>query len=226
MGVLGGMELIGLGFEPYLLYGGIGLVLTLVIFFSSPGGMIASLMKPAATIGLLIVWALVLAPIIAMQRRSIEVDGHELVIRSTFYTSRTQLSDIRAIYEYAPGAGGVKFGTRTNGIGVPGLSSGWFSSKGNQYFVDAVEGANIAIYFLKNKYVVALQVKAPLKMKDLLLDLAAAEEKAARAEPVKTKSDDEKAADEAAEKARRIAEDQGLVAEEIMAPESGAEKSE
>lgn len=209
------MELVSLGFEPYLLYGGIGVVLTLVIFFSSPGGMIASLMKPAATIGLLIVWALVMAPMLAMQRRSIGIEGNELVIRSSFYTSRTRLSDIRAIYEYAPGAGGVKFGTRTNAIGVPGLSSGWFSSKGNQYFVDAVDGANIAIHFLKTPYVVALQVKEPLKTRDLLLDLADHEEKAARVKPVEVKSAEQRAADEAAEKARRMAEEQGLVAEEI-----------
>lgn len=168
------MELLGLGLEPYLLYAGIGLVLTAVICFSSSDGIMASLRKPAAVVALLLVWALVAAPMIFMQRRSIEVHGGMLVVRSTFYTAKVRLSDIQAIYEYAPGHG-ISFGTRTNGLAVPGLSSGWFSWQGSRYFVDAVDGANIAIHVRQNDYVLALQLRDPLGARERLLDLAAGE---------------------------------------------------
>ena len=98
-------------------------------------------------IGLILFAAILPSAIIfwtSFARRTVEFDGHELMVKTAFYTAKISRDSIlpeMAIVNAAhfPGGG---IATRTNGIGLPGYQVGWFSLKNGRTVFLAYTGGN------------------------------------------------------------------------------------
>lgn len=79
------------------------------------------------------------------QKRSVDIVGDHIHVRSSFYSHSIPLNRITAIEEVDSDILGI----RTNGVGLPGFKSGWFQARpsGAKIFVDAAgEGRLVAIW--------------------------------------------------------------------------------
>ncbi|MGE5582401.1 MAG: PH domain-containing protein [Bacillota bacterium] len=93
------------------------------------------------------VWALILAviPVVIVifvvimvfsaWKYTLEIKDGQLTIKSLFYNTRLDIADIDAAGAKVVSLkrDGIKIKWRTNGIGLPGLSVGWFRGEGGKY---------------------------------------------------------------------------------------------
>lgn len=66
----------------------------------------------------------------AMQRRNARIEHSVLTVRTTFYSMRIALPAIDAMRTVVQRSAADQRGMRVNGIGLPGLRSGWFAWRG------------------------------------------------------------------------------------------------
>ncbi|MDO4681277.1 MAG: hypothetical protein Q4B17_00615 [Lautropia sp.] len=116
--------------------------------------------------------ALVLLPVlIAMfglvQSRSLSINEGVLRIKSTHYTKDVPLADISRVDLYADCQ--PRLSIQANGMGIPGIVSGWYRDGAQKYFVDFVRKPNVCIVSGNTPDIVVLEVSDPQLLKNRLL---------------------------------------------------------
>ena len=77
----------------------------------------------------------------SMLNRSATLQDGEFKVKSTFYSTAVSVTSITDARTVARGSDGDLVRMRVNGVGLPGLQSGWFHSRaGGRLFVDRVAG--------------------------------------------------------------------------------------
>lgn len=112
---------------------------------------------------------LLLLPVFgAIFRRSLSLENGVLVLKTTFYAKEVPVSQIARVEtgDECP----TVFDFKKNGMGIPGLKSGWYVSAGVDYLVDFVEKPNICIYCDDSPEALALEVSNPSELKKLISD--------------------------------------------------------
>lgn len=159
------MSLIPLGREPWIFLGVlIAVVAGLPYLVARMKG--ASLGKGRIVIGV-ICCLIILVQVGLLSRRSLSVDGEHLLIKTTFYTQQVPLSDIARIDLHD--ACQPELSIQVNGVGEPGIKSGWYRDGKQKYFVDIVRQANICIIRRGTPDIMALEVSDPVRLKRELL---------------------------------------------------------
>jgi|WetSurMetagenome_2_1015567.scaffolds.fasta_scaffold16023_7 hypothetical protein len=74
---------------------------------------------------------------------TLTVTKDTLTIQSLFYNTRILLSDVEADYMKMVNFDSLQINRRTNGMGMPGLSVGWFSGTGKKYKVYVTDKKNV-----------------------------------------------------------------------------------
>ena len=78
---------------------------------------------------------------LSMLNRSATLQDGELKVKSTFYSTAVSVASITDARTVSRGSDGDLVRMRVNGVGLPGLQSGWFKSRaGGRLFVDRVAG--------------------------------------------------------------------------------------
>ncbi|WP_460813402.1 PH domain-containing protein [Luteimonas pelagia] len=113
----------------------------------------------------------------ALRRHRIELDGANLVVRTTFYTRTIPIADVRVDQarsvvlaerpEYRPTL-------KTNGFALPGFSSGWFRLRNGERALVATSGGPRAVWLPTTRdHAVLLEPRRPQALLDRLAELAA-----------------------------------------------------
>jgi hypothetical protein len=113
----------------------------------------------------------------ALRRHRIELDGANLVVRTTFYTRSLPIADLRVDQarsvvlaerpEYRPTL-------KTNGFALPGFSSGWFRLRNGERALVATTGGPRAVWLPTTRdHAVLLEPRQPQALLDRLAELAA-----------------------------------------------------
>jgi hypothetical protein len=83
---------------------------------------------------------------LSMLNRSATLQDREFKVKSTFYSTSVPVADITDARTVARGSDGDLVRLRVNGVGLPGLQSGWFNSRaGGRLFVDRVAGDYVLV---------------------------------------------------------------------------------
>ncbi|MDO5057397.1 MAG: PH domain-containing protein [Lautropia sp.] len=103
-----------------------------------------------------------------LPRRSLSLDEGGVFLKTTYYTKKVPFSKISSVQVGEECV--VDFDFKRNGIGLPGLYSGWYVSNGLNYLVDFVNKPNICIYYNGSSEALALEVSNPSDLKGLIHD--------------------------------------------------------
>ncbi|MDO4231409.1 MAG: hypothetical protein Q4D19_04690 [Lautropia sp.] len=133
---------------------------TLAITFFAAGGRVEMLCRPGFGLSLVSVLGGAFALSLLMHnRRDVTLTPDSILIRSTFYTAnlpRQQIREARVLgADHDP-----RLLWRRNGVGLPGLTSGWLTGQDGEYFVDFTTKPNLQISTTAG-YDILLQVKDP-----------------------------------------------------------------
>ncbi|GLK59359.1 MULTISPECIES: PH domain-containing protein [Azotobacter] len=148
----------------YISLGAMGLLISL--FIMVPASMRGGFWSTSFLVAMTIVWGLHLLILGVSFRRNIAVRDGRLVVKSTFYSIEvpaSQITDVRRV----PDERRVALQYRSNGVGMPGLWSGWFRGDGEKYFVDVVKSPNVALDTSSGTTIV-LEVRDPAAFRDAL----------------------------------------------------------
>lgn len=114
------------------------------------GPIIAALaiQRQAGTINHVVFWSIAAIAIVtfgavglSMLNRKVELESGQLVVKSTFYSTKIAITEISDVRSVVAGSSDDVVGMRVNGVGLPGFRSGWFNSKlGGRLFVDRTSG--------------------------------------------------------------------------------------
>ena len=74
---------------------------------------------------------------------TLTVTKDTLKIQSLFYNTRIQLSDVDVDYMRMVDFDSLQINRRTNGMGMPGLSVGWFAGNGKKYKLYVTDRKNV-----------------------------------------------------------------------------------
>ena len=74
---------------------------------------------------------------------TLTVTKDTLTIQSLFYNTRIQLSDVNIDSMRMVDFDGLQINRRTNGMGMPGLSVGWFAGNGKKYKLYVTDRKNV-----------------------------------------------------------------------------------
>ncbi|MDO5101801.1 MAG: hypothetical protein Q4D91_02690 [Lautropia sp.] len=159
------MSLMPLGREPWLF---LGVVLAVVAGLPCLVARVKGVSLGKGKIVLAVLCCLItLAHVGMFSRRSLSLDGERLLIKTTLYTQQVPLSDIARIDLHD--ACQPELTIQVNGVGGPGIKSGWYRQGQQKYFVDIVRQANICIIRRGTPDIVALEVSDPVRLKRELL---------------------------------------------------------
>jgi hypothetical protein len=98
---------------------------------------------------------------ISAKHYSLEINNQKIIIKSLFYNTNIALSDIEIdkVKKINLNESNIKINARLNGIGLPGLLVGWFSSSEGRLKLYVSDKSEVLYIPTKLKYSILFSIK-------------------------------------------------------------------